>query len=109
MTRDDDQQPAVPAEIDAIPWRAPWVPVADRASFAQRLAQEAGPKHVLHGCRALCIGRRLDQDDFLFYLPDGPSMLAVVHLTFSRRVPEPDSRIPWTVLYGSVREWIDDG
>jgi hypothetical protein len=64
-------------------------------------------KHVLYGRQAIAVGRRYDNDDVLFYLPDGPAMLAVVHLTWSTQTPEPDARIPWTDLYQSVQEWID--
>jgi hypothetical protein len=96
----------LPVELSNIPWRSPWVPVASPA-FEARLAREAGPAHVLYQRPTVSIGRRLDNDDVLFYLPAGPAMLAVVHLTYSERIPEPDPRFPYTVLYASLREWID--
>ena len=51
----------------------------------------------------------MDNDDVLFYLPEGPALLAVVHLTWSDRTPEKDTRLPWTTLYASVAEWIEKG
>ena len=96
----------VPVELSNIPWRSPWVSAASPA-FEARLRQEVGPAHVLYQRPALTIGRRLDSDDVLFYLPAGPALLAVVHLTYSARTPEPDARFPYTVLYASLRDWID--
>lgn len=96
----------LPAEFSSVPWRSPWVPVESPA-FESRLAEEVGRKHVLHKKAAISVGRRLDNDDVLFYLPDGPALLAVVHLTWSSRTPEPDASFPYTVLYESLREWID--
>jgi hypothetical protein len=59
---------------------------------------------VLAGRRAVAVGRRKDNDDVLFHLPDGPALLAVVHLTGHReRKPE----FPWTVLYHSVVEFVE--
>jgi hypothetical protein len=34
---------------------------------------------------AVAVARRVDQDDVLFWLPAGPTLLAVVHLTYSGR------------------------
>ena len=95
-----------PTEFSKIPWRAPWVAVASPA-FEGRLAQEVGRKHVLYKRQAIAVGRRLDNDDVLFYLPAGPAYLAVVHLTYSSRTPEPDPRFPGTTLYASLQEWIE--
>ena len=72
----------VPQDVAAIPWRSPWVPAAS-PQFEARLAKEVGPGHVLSGRPVIAIGRRLDTDDVMFYLPNGPTMLAVVHLTYS--------------------------
>ena len=96
----------VPKDVPDIPWRSPWAPIPS-PQFEARLAKEVGREHVLHGRQAIAIGRRHDNDDVLFYLPDGPAMLAVVHLTWSTRTPEPDARLPWTDLYQSVQEWIE--
>ena len=96
----------LPEDLSNIPWRSPWVAV-DPPAFETRLAREVGPKHVLYRRAAVVVGRRLDNDDVLFYLPEGPALLAVVHLTYSERTPEPDARFPWTVVYTSLNEWID--
>jgi hypothetical protein len=96
----------LPREIAEIPWRKPWASIPS-PQFEERLAKEVGRQHVLYRRRAIAIGRRYDNDDVLFFLPDGPAMLAVVHLTWSSRTPEPDARVPWTDLYQSVQEWID--
>ena len=73
----------------------------------ERLAKEAGPGHVLSGRPVIAVGRRMDSDDVLFFLPGGPAMLAVVHLTWSTRTPEADPRFPHTDLYQSVAQWIE--
>ena len=96
----------LPAELSSIPWRSPWVSV-DSTAFAGRLAKEVGRKHVLYKKQAIALGRRLDNDDVLFYMPNGPALLALVHLAWSSRKPEPDAGFPHTVLYESLREWID--
>jgi hypothetical protein len=97
---------SLPQEIFDVPWRAPWTPVIIAGPSAE-LTREAGPKHPLHHRPAVAIGRRLDDDDVLFYLPAGPAPLAVVHLTYSARLLEPDPRFPHTTLYESVQEWVD--
>jgi len=93
-------------EIAGIRWPPHWVPV-ETPQFEARLTNEVGPGHVLYGRPVRAIGRRLDTDDVLFYLPDGPTLLAVVRLTYSERTPEPDPRFPYTTLYASVEEWIE--
>ena len=97
----------LPQEVFDIPWRPPWIRVTT-GGFPSRLQQEAGPKHRLYHRPAVAIGRRLDDDDVLFYLPGGPAPLAVVHLTYSSRIPEPDPRFPYTTLYDSIQQWVDD-
>ncbi|MGH7694771.1 MAG: hypothetical protein ACRENH_07310 [Gemmatimonadaceae bacterium] len=97
---------SIPSEFSDVPWRNPWAPDSS-PGFAARLAKEVGSKHVLHKRPAVTVARRFDNDDVLFYLPAGPALLAVVHLTYSARTPEPDPRFPYTTLYASVREWIE--
>ena len=96
----------VPQEVADIAWRSPWSPVAS-PQFEARLVREIGHRHVLFGRPVIAVGRRMDTDDVLFYLPSGPAMLAVVHLTWSTRTPEPDPRFPCTDLYQSVSQWIE--
>ena len=96
----------VPKDIAEIRWKEPWWPVQP-GEFGARLAKEVGRNHVLYGRKAICIGRRHDTDDALYFLPDGPALLAVVHLTWSSQTPEPNPQIPWTDLYHSVQDFID--
>ena len=86
-----------------IAWLAPWEPT--EADLASELHREISRDHVLYGRRAVAIGRRLDQDDVLFWLPDGPEPLAVVHLTYAGRERSPEW--PWTQLYQSMEEWVE--
>jgi hypothetical protein len=96
----------VPKEITELPWREPWHPI-ESPQFEERLAKEVGCKHVLYKRKVISVGRRYDMDDVLFYLPDGPGVLAAVGLTWSSRTPEPKPELPWTDLYSSVQEFID--
>ena len=96
----------VPKEIADIPWRRPWHPI-ESPQFEERLGREVGHKHVLYKRKVISVGRRYDMDDVLFYLPDGPGVLAAVHLTWSSDTPESNPQIPWTDLYSSVQEFID--
>ena len=99
----------IPDELQAIDWLPPWCPVsANDSRLADELAREVGEGHPLAGRSAVAIARREDQDDVLFWLPAGPTLLAVVHLTWaSRRERSPDW--PSTTLYESVAEWVERG
>jgi len=46
------------------------------------LRREMSKGHVLFGRSVAAIGRRVDNDDVLFYLGDVPPRFAVVHLTY---------------------------
>jgi hypothetical protein len=70
------------------------------------LARELAPGHVLAGRRAVAVGRRADNDDVLFHLPDGPALLAVVHLTWTGQ-REWRPAWPHTVLYHTVAEFVE--
>lgn len=90
--------------LGEVEWLDPWQPTAP--GLETELAREVGPGHVLAGRRAVAVARRIDDDDVLFYLPDGPASLAVVHLTWTghrERKPE----FPWTVLYHSVADFAE--
>ena len=70
------------------------------------LEREVGDAHPLSGRRAVSVGRRDDCDDVLFFLPDSPQPLAVVHLTWSgRRESRPEW--PHTTFYSSVEDWVE--
>jgi hypothetical protein len=91
-------------ELRELEWLDPWSPTAP--GLESELAREIGPGHVLAGRRAIAVGRRVDNDDVLFHLPDGPALLAVVHLTWTgqrERSPE----WPATALYRSVAEFAE--
>lgn len=96
----------IPAEIRGIDWLPPWEPT--EAELHLELEREAGVGHPLHRRRAVAVGRRIDQDDVLFWLPDGPAYLAVVHLTWTGK-RERSPAWPFIVLYSSVEDWIVRG
>ena len=85
-------------------WLDPWRPTAP--GLEAELSREVGPGHVLAGRRAVAVGRRMDNDDVLFHPPDGPALLAVVHLTWTgQRERRPEW--PQTELYHSVAEFAE--
>jgi hypothetical protein len=102
----------VPIHIRKIPFRHPWHPVS-RAwpifsrffSLEAELKRELIQGHVLYHKPAYALARRHDTDDVLFYLPNGPAMLAEVHLTYSRHL-EKDPFWPATTLYQSIEDWL---
>ena len=99
MTREIDLP-----ELREVEWLDPWRPTAP--GLEAELAREVGPGHVLAGRRAVAVARRVDNDDVLFHLPDGPALLAVVHLTWTGR-REQKPQWPYTELYHSVAEFAE--
>jgi hypothetical protein len=95
---------ALTPELGEVEWLDPWQPAAP--GLERELAREVGRGHALAGRRAVAVARRIDNDDVLFYLPDGPTPLAVVHLTWTgRRERKPEW--PYTVLYHSVADFVE--
>lgn len=92
------------AELRELDWLDPWRPTPP--GLETELARELGPGHVLAGRRAVAVGRRMDNDDVLFYLPDGPALLAVVHLTWTGQ-RERTADWPHAELYQSVAEFAE--
>jgi hypothetical protein len=96
-------------ELRGLEWLDPWqatAPGLEAEALEAELAREVGPGHVLAGRRAVAVGRRVDNDDVLFHLSDGPTLLAVVHLTWtSQRERKPEW--PYTVLYHSVADFAE--
>ena len=86
-------------------WLDPWYPVSLPGIEAE-LENEVGPAHPLFGRKAVCVGRRDDRDDVLFFLPSNSPPLAVVHLTWSRRTEE-NPVWPHTTFYSSLSDWVE--
>lgn len=94
-------RPSLPAELRHVAWPVPWF--ATEEALDLELARETGARHPLAGRRAVAIARRNDADGVLFRLPDGPALLALVHLTWRR---ETDPRWPFTTSFDSVEAWM---
>ena len=92
----------LPPDLRGIEWLSPWE--ATEPGLETELEREVGRGHTLSGVRAVAVGRRVDNDDVLFWLPQGPAQLAVVHLTWTGR-RERSPQWPATTLYASVAEW----
>jgi len=95
---------SLPDDIRRVEWLPPWK--ATDEALDVELRREVGRGHPLEGRRAVAIARRMDQDGVLFWLPDRPGLVASVHLTW-RGVRERDPRFPWTRIYDSVADWIE--
>lgn len=92
------------SEFRDIEWLEPWYEA--HGGLEAELERETGAGHPLSGRRAVSVGRRDDCDDVLFFLPDGPQPLAVVHLTWSGR-RESSPQWPQTTFYSSVEDWVE--
>src|SRR5690242_16492690 len=86
-------------------WRSPWEPVSGptAVSLQTELARELSPGHALFGVKATVLGKRTDNDEVLLSLVNGPSLFAVVHLTWKGQ-PEPDTQFPAISLFKSAQE-----
>jgi hypothetical protein len=89
-------------DIKAVQFLDPWQ--STEPGLESELAREVSTQHPLSGKRAVAVARRHDNDDVLFFLPDGPQPLAVVHLTWRR---EQSSEWPWTVFFSSLQDWLE--
>lgn len=96
-------RPPLPPELQRVEWLAPWR--ATEETLEDELGREVGTGHPLAGRPAHAVARRSDTDDVLFWLPAGPALLALVHLTWQGR-RERDPRWPATELFASVDEWV---
>lgn len=85
-------------------WLGPWYP-ASSSGLEAELRKELGPGHPLFRSQAVAVGRRGDCDDVLFFLPNGPAPLAVVHLTWSGGAE--GSEWPQTTFYESLDDWVE--
>ena len=87
-------------------WQAPWYRLEEdwiARGLEAQLALEVARGHVLDGVRAVAVGRRDDNDDVLFALPDG--RVAEVHLTW-RKGRETEAHWPATAVFASLDAWI---
>jgi hypothetical protein len=91
-------------DLTDVQWLPPWGAAAP--GLEHELAREVGPRHVLYGRTAFAVARRVDTDDVLFLLTEEPTILVVVHLTWTRR-QELSSAYPQVELYSSVEEFIE--
>jgi hypothetical protein len=91
-------------DLTHVIWLEPWEPAP--AGLEAELAREVGRGHPLAGRSAVSVGRRVDCDDVLFFLPDGPQPFAVVHLTWSGR-REASPGWPSTAFYSSAEDWAE--
>lgn len=91
------------AEIDQLEWLEPWAPVEEpqREALERELKRELIASHVLFGRNARAIAR---SDDEVLFALDGPSELAVVHLTYVR---ETRAEWPQVMVFPSVTEFVE--
>jgi hypothetical protein len=94
------------SDLANVEWLEPWTSFRSEG-FQEELRNEVNSKHPLSGRQAITVGRRIDCDDVLFFLPDNPDPLAVVHLTW-RMKTESDSRWPSTSFFRSLDDWIEN-
>ena len=87
------------------PLLEPWTEIENSAeACVSELKKELGKSHVLYGCGAEALARRVDCDDALFKINGKKECLAVVHLTWSGK-QEKDARWPSTEIYEDFEEW----
>jgi hypothetical protein len=89
-------------DFENMDWLEPWS--FSVSGLEQELARELSPGHPLYRVKALAIGRRKDNDDVLFFLPDHDPPLAVVHLTWRH---EDNPEWPQTELFKSIPDFVD--
>lgn len=89
-------------DIENINWLDPWI--YKLSGLENELRRELSQKHVLSQCQAIAMGRRTDNDDVLFYLPENTPAWAVVHLTWQK---ENSANWPYTETYQSIEEFIE--
>ena len=91
--------------VTADSWLEPWIPVdceGSRRGLEAELSRELAPGHPLFGIPVIALGKRQDQDDVRFALPDG--RVAEVHLTWVSQ-GEVDARWPSTAFHPFLAAW----
>jgi hypothetical protein len=86
------------------PWEA--VDATTAAALGEQLRREVTRGHPLHGRDTVAVARRIDNDNVLFTLPDGPERFAVVHLTYAG-ASWLHREYPSTAFYSTLGEWVD--
>jgi hypothetical protein len=96
------------AEPPHVPWHLPWRQVSEPevSELEKELRHELPDGHVLSSRYARAIGRRVDNDEVLYFVDDGVRQeLAVVHLTWRA---ESVAEWPHTVIYRDVEAFSVD-
>jgi hypothetical protein len=91
-------------DLTNLQWLDPWH--STPPGLESELEKEISPAHPLFGRGAISVGRTDDRDDVLFFLPDNPLPLAVVHLTWTGK-REKNPEWPHTTFYSSLDDWIE--
>lgn len=92
-------------QIKNLQWLEPWTSFAG-AGLEAELKREVGSEHPLYEQEAVCVGRRADNDDVLFYLPNAVVPLAVVSL--NREANINSAELPATNFYYSIEDFINE-
>ena len=90
-------------DLTNLQWLDPWD--STPSGLEAELEKEICSAHPLFGRKAISVGRREDCDDVLFFLPDNPSPLAVVRLTWTGK-RETNPKWPHTTFYSSLFDWV---
>ncbi|HTX79580.1 MAG TPA: hypothetical protein VMC62_07930 [Longilinea sp.] len=89
-------------DVGKIDWLDPWY--FSTSGLESELAQEVSSGHPLYQVKALAVGRRKDNDDVLFLLPDHTPPFAVVHLTWQH---ENSPEWPYAEFFQSVGDFVE--
>jgi hypothetical protein len=91
-------------DLTNLRWLDPWYLAP--SGLESELEKEDGLTHPLFNRKAISVGRRDGSDDVLFFLPDNPYPLAVVHLTWAGK-RETNPAWPHTTFYSSPDDWVE--
>jgi hypothetical protein len=97
-----DDDGVVEPDLSMLP--SVWKPPDDPSYFETELARECSPAHVLYGVTGGAIARCRACDDCLFSIDLPGAAWALMHLTYARTAPEPNPRVPSTLL---ARGWVE--
>jgi hypothetical protein len=87
----------------------PWIAVSRLAeNLTTELQREVTEGHVLWQRPVRPLAQRVDCDSVLFEVQGAVSTYAVVHLTWAGK-PENDTRIPHTIVFESIDDWVRHG